>query len=194
MVIDNRLLDAKSEAQIIENFNRTLTIMDTLASVVADIEDSQLFKVIFDSDGGSSVPTQYVVEGEKAEEPSDPTKAGYTFGVWKKGSTEFDFDSTITEHTNLKASWTPTEYTITYNLDGGNLAEGVTNPTTYDIETATFTLNNPTKEGYTFQGWTGANGDIPQTEVSVTVGSYGNKTFTANWQEVTPPEEQGGTE
>ena len=192
MVIDNRLLDAKSEAQLIENFNRTLAMMDTIANVVADIEDSQLFKVIFDSDGGSDVSTQYVVEGEKAEQPDNPTKTGYDFDVWKKGNAEFDFDTPITEHTNLKASWTPTEYTITYSLDGGNLDEGVTNPTTYTIETSTFTINNPSKEGYIFRGWTGSNGETPQTELSVAKGTYGDLTYTANWQEENP--EQGGTE
>ena len=68
-------------------------------------------------------------------------------------------------------------YTITYNLNGGTS----TNPTSYNVETATFTLNNPTKEGYTFVGWTGSNGDVPQTEIIIEKGSIGNRTYTANW-------------
>lgn len=105
IIIDERLLDTKSEPQLIENFNRTLNIIDTIASVVADIEDSQLFKVIFDSDGGSDVSNQYIIEGEKVEEPTNPTKEGYTFVAWLNGEEEYDFDTAVTEHLNLKASW-----------------------------------------------------------------------------------------
>ena len=83
-------------------------------------------------------------------------------------------DQTVTIYVN----WTPVNYTITYNLDGGTQ----TNPkTSYNIETATFTLVNPTKTGYTFAGWTGSNGTTPQTSVSITKGTTGNKTYTANW-------------
>ena len=46
-------------------------------------------------------------------------------------------------------------YTITYDLDGGTLA--TSNPATYTESTATFTLNNPTKTGYTFRGWNNKN-------------------------------------
>lgn len=108
-IIDNRLTDAKSEPQLIENFNRTLKIIDTLAEVVADIDDSQLFKVTFDSDGGSAVANQYVIDGQKAEEPTEPTKEGYTFSTWLNGEEEYDFDEPVTSHIALKASWTENE-------------------------------------------------------------------------------------
>ena len=76
--------------------------------------------------------------------------------------------------------WAADEYNIIYNLDGGTL-NGKTNPDTYNIETPTFTLNNPTKTGYTFEGWTGT--DITGTSKIVTInqGSIGNRTYTATW-------------
>ena len=43
-----------------------------------------------------------------------------------------------------------TQYTITYNLNGGNITG---QKTTYDIYTDTFTLPSPTKTNYTFLGW-----------------------------------------
>ena len=55
------------------------------------------------------------------------------------------------------------------------------NPTTYNVTTPTFTLNNPTKAGYTFTGWTGSNGTTPQTEVTIAQGSTGNLNYTAHW-------------
>ena len=83
------------------------------------------------------------------------------------------------ENVTDTANATLDTYKITYNLDGGTVT--TTNPTTYNVTTDTFTLNNPTKVGYTFTGWTGSNGSALQTSVSITKGSTGDKTYTANW-------------
>ncbi|MBQ6980513.1 MAG: InlB B-repeat-containing protein [Clostridia bacterium] len=72
-----------------------------------------------------------------------------------------------------------TSYTISYTLNGGTLPSGY--PTNYTITTDTFSLSNPTKTGYAFAGWTGSNGSTKQTSVSITKGSTGNKSYTANW-------------
>ena len=73
-------------------------------------------------------------------------------------------------------------YPITYNLDEGTLPDGY--PTSYTWETATITLNNPTKTGYWFNGWTGSNGNTPNTTVTIANHSHGNKSYTANWTNV----------
>ena len=70
-------------------------------------------------------------------------------------------------------------YTIGYTLNGGSVATA--NPTSYNVTTATFTLNNPTKTGYTFAGWTGSGLSSASTSVSISKGSTGNKTYTATW-------------
>ena len=75
-----------------------------------------------------------------------------------------------------------TTYSISYDLAGGSVATD--NPTTYTYETATFTLNNPTRLGYFFNGWTGSNGTTPQTTVTVNTHSHGDRTYTANWTDV----------
>ncbi len=49
------------------------------------------------------------------------------------------------------------KYNITYDLAGGTVSG---NPTTYTVQTETFTLNNPVKEGYTFVGWTEGQDNI----------------------------------
>lgn len=77
------------------------------------------------------------------------------------------------------ATWTPVNYTINYDLNGGTVA--VSNPTSYNIETPTFALNNPIRLGYVFAGWTGSNGTTPQKNVSIYKGSTGNKFYKANW-------------
>lgn len=66
--------------------------------------------ITFESNGGSTVPAQLVVVGEKATEPTDPTKDGYTFGGWYTEAAltnEFDFDTAIEESMTLYAKWTP---------------------------------------------------------------------------------------
>ena len=79
---------------------------------------------------------------------------------------------------------TPITYTITYNLDNGALAEGATNPTSYTVESDEITLNNPTKEGYTFAGWTGTELNEATMEVTIVAGSTGNREYTATWNPV----------
>lgn len=49
------------------------------------------------------------------------------------------------------------------------------------VETETFTLNNPTREGYIFTGWTGSNGTTPELTVEIEQGTTGELEFTANW-------------
>lgn len=72
-------------------------------------------------------------------------------------------------------------YSITYNLDGGILPDGKSNPETYTVED-TFTLNNPAKQGYTFAGWsgTGITGSDNKT-VTVAKGSTGDRSYTAHY-------------
>lgn len=75
--------------------------------------------------------------------------SGLTFEMnnsWIRSDTDAD------EEFVFWGFWTADKYNIIYNLDGGTL-NGKTNPDTYNIETPTFTLNNPTKTGYTFEGW-----------------------------------------
>ena len=71
-----------------------------------------------------------------------------------------------------------TTYKITYNLDGGSMSG---QPTSYNVERSTFTLPTPTKTGYTFTGWTGSNGTTLQKTVTVSKGTRGNLSYTANW-------------
>ena len=89
------------------------------------------------------------------------------------------FTMPANDNGTVSATLTPITYNITYELDGGTVVPA--NPTTYTVETQTFTLNNPTKEGYTFTGWTGSNGNTPQTTVTINQGTTGDLSYTAHW-------------
>ena len=69
-------------------------------------------------------------------------------------------------------------YKISYNLNEGSMSGSLD---TYTSNTDTFSLPIPTKLGYTFLGWTGSNGAVPQTNVTISKGSIGDKSYTANW-------------
>ncbi len=90
-----------------------------------------------------------------------------------------------TGNKNFKAGWDLNQYKITYDLDGGVLPSGKTNPDTYSVETKDFTLNNPEKDGFTFTGWTGSNGSVAQTDITISKGAVGDKEYKANWESTT---------
>ncbi|MCR5543546.1 MAG: InlB B-repeat-containing protein [Eubacterium sp.] len=76
------------------------------------------------------------------------------------------------------------EYPIYYI--GVDNPETLNNPTTYNIETPDIVLNNPTKEGFTFKGWTDENGSIPTDKYIIKKGSTGEKMLTAVYEAITP--------
>ena len=71
------------------------------------------------------------------------------------------------------------DFKIIYNnMDNANNS----NPTTYTIETATFSLTAPSREGYIFTGWTTADSEELLETITIEQGSTGDKEVTANWK------------
>lgn len=70
-------------------------------------------------------------------------------------------------------------YTISYNLAGGSTS--LDNLTKYASSIGPFTLSNPTREHYSFAGWTGTGLASPTLTVTVAKGSTGNRSYTATW-------------
>ena len=94
---------------------------------------------------------------------NDLSKAGYTFNGWFNGNTKVTSTEGYTENLTLTASWTLENYRITYNYNDGTLEEGKSNITEYNVNTV-FTLNNPSKENYTFIGWFNGEEKIEKIE------------------------------
>ncbi len=153
----------------------------------------------------------------------NPTRTGYTFAgwtaanlttstakygttnnpatAWSNGSTKvtakyFKNLRSTSGTVTLTASWTANTYTVTYNLNGGSY--GTNHPTSATYDSA-FTVNKPTKTGYTFAGWnitgmdsvTHTYGSSTTTNTSINGttatsfknlrGTSGTVTFTAQW-------------
>lgn len=134
---------------------------------------------------GATVELTAIWDFDQAVTLPSPTKTGYTFVQWEYGEApiiliagEAGGEFTPDEDVTLTAHWNAITYNLTY--EGLNGASN-SNPATYTVETATINLANPgTRDGYTFTGWTCGGNPITQ----ITLGSTGDKTITANWEEV----------
>ena len=108
----------------------------------------------------------------------NPTREHYDFLGWEYDGVIYSvIETSSVRDYEMTANWEPREYTITYNLDGGV----ATNPTTHNVESPEIILSVPIKNGYTFSGWTGSNGEVADHLVKIEKGNTENLTFTANW-------------
>ena len=161
---------------------------------IKDIEDltfktksvNNSFTITYNLDGGEVATANPTTYGEASETfvLNEPSKKGYNFIGWTGSNgdvpqTTVTIDQGSTGDKAYTANWSAVAYTITYELNGGNLAEA--NPYGYNYASETFVLNEPTKEGYTFLGWTGSNGDTPEKTLSVVQGSITDLNYIANW-------------
>ena len=73
------------------------------------------------------------------------------------------------------------DFTITYTLDGGTNAAN--NPADYTVETATITLADASKEGYTFEGWYSEAAFTNQV-TEIATGSTGDVVLFAKYSEI----------
>ena len=101
--------------------NGTENIADKI-SVPADQTSVNVYAIIkegywisFDSDGGSIVDSQFVLNGGQLDlnENTNPTKPGYTFDGWYNGPTKVEKGTTVTSPMTLKAHWSATQVSYT---------------------------------------------------------------------------------
>ena len=149
------------------------------------------YSISYDHVGGSlpsgkTNPSTYNVT-TAAFTLNNPSKSYYTFTGWTGSNSSTTPSTSVTIATNstgnksYTANYTPVNYSISYTMNGGSLASGKTNPTSYNYETAAFTLNNPSKSYYTFDGWTGTGLSSASKSVTVSKGSHGARSYTANF-------------
>ncbi len=130
------------------DFDTPITGDITLTAQWEVIPD-QKYLVAFDSDGGTTVATQEIVEHQLATEPADPTKDGYAFKGWKLADDFYDFDSEVVESITLVAQWEKVEFLVIFNPDGGSMVAAQT----VHKGNAAYQPINSLRDGYTFLGW-----------------------------------------
>ncbi|MDL2325377.1 InlB B-repeat-containing protein, partial [Ruminococcaceae bacterium OttesenSCG-928-A16] len=169
----------------------SITLASTAQGNVITFECVKKYTLSFNANNGTgSMDSILVAYGTSALLPTNTfTRTGYEFKGWATSAS-----STTIEHQDgaryiqegandvtLYAVWEAIPYTISYNYKNGT-APATDNPTEYTVDILPISITNqPTYYGHTFTGWTGDNGDTPQTTVELTPGTYGNKAYTANW-------------
>ncbi|MBR6223175.1 MAG: InlB B-repeat-containing protein [Lachnospiraceae bacterium] len=146
------------------------------------------YTVAYDAAGGilaapAAATEQFTYGTDKALQAA-PTKAGFTFDGWKDangviytaGQSVRNLTKLAGVTVTLTAQWKVAGYTITYDKQGGTIAEGA-NPTEYNADTMTRLLDYPKKAGYVFDGW--YDGDNKVTEIPG--GNAKNLNLVAHW-------------
>lgn len=157
------------------------------------ILNSASFTVIFDSNGGESVPSQSVEYSKKLEKPEDPKRAEHSFDCWcsdKELANEYDFSKEVTEAFTLYARWRLAVATVTFNTNFGSAAR----PAKVNVGEKIELPENPTKKGFLFKEWCVDSGGLmpfdPETPIP------GNITLYAIWTDACAVtfDSDGGTE
>ena len=123
------------------------------------------YTLTVDADNGTAVSKETYKFGTAVTAPAAPTKTGYTFAGWSEKIPE----TMPAENVIVTATWKINQYTITFDTDGGSAVE----PITQDYGTIIAKPTDPTKTGYTFDGW---DKEIPGTMPAE------NMTVKAQWK------------
>ncbi len=187
------------------------SLATTVTSIPAKTRGTQTFyakwtannyNLTFNANGGSVSPESIQVTYDQQVGPlPTPTRGGYTFDAWYDntiGGTKYTSETVykVADNTTLYARWNALSYTITIEPNGGNIG-AYDNTYTVGSEQSK-TIPNPTRNGYTFVGWTvswtdSSNHAIDSlkptisgtsTSLSIPTDCYGNITLTANWSVV----------
>ena len=117
-------------------------------------------------------------------------KTDYTFGGWHANAELTGLRTGVITVSSmgdkeLWARWSPTQYSITYNLDGGGWQEELYYPTSYSIESDITILKSPEKSGYfAFAGWYANEGLTGSPVWQIPATTAANVEFWAKWQSV----------
>lgn len=129
--------------------------------------DSKLYEVILNNEG--EISQQSIIKGSNLDLSNLPQKEGYNFIGWFDESNNLvDGTTPITKHMTLTAKFEIGHYTLTFESNGGTPVA----PITGDYATDIVAPAAPTKEGYTFTGWSPV---LPETMPA------GNQTYIATW-------------
>ena len=131
-----------------------------------DPEQEQTYKLTYMVDGEVYKTFDLAVGAEITPEPAPPAKEGYTFSGWS------DIPATMPANdVTVTGTYNANTYKLTYMVDGVEYKS-------YDIAYGTPITAEaaPTKEGYTFSGWSDIPATMPASDVTVT-GTFAVNTY-----------------
>lgn len=90
-----------------KNNNVTTSKKTTTKTTTTTTTRVKGYSVIFNVAGGTNVNNQYIVKGNYASVPVEPTKAGYKFAGWYLNNELYNFNTPVNSNIILIAKWTP---------------------------------------------------------------------------------------
>lgn len=131
------------------------------------------YTIEFDVDGGT--PIDPITKDFGAAIDKDAiatTKEGYEFVGW-----DTEIPATMpAKNMTIKALWSLNQYSISFDVDGGDYIAPIVQNYGTTIDASSI---NPTKTGYTFNGWVDANGDAAVIPATMPAS---NITLKATWK------------
>ena len=125
--------------------------------------------------GNGTVDSKTLKYNETIIYPENLTREGYTFNGWEPKPERMPADDTI-----VVAQWTANNYTVTLNVNSGDVLPTSEFIVTYDQPYNC--LPNAPRTGYTFIGWfTSASGGIEVTNKTTANITADNHTLYAHW-------------
>ena len=109
----HKLVGWAKEVNGTNDIAKNITVLEgsTSVNVYAIIKKGNW--VTFDSDGGSTIDSQFVFDKISLNDQTTPTKPGYTFIGWYNGTEKVENDATISSPMTLTAHWIPKQVSYT---------------------------------------------------------------------------------
>ncbi|MEY8518725.1 beta-L-arabinofuranosidase domain-containing protein [Lachnospiraceae bacterium 29-84] len=102
---------AKAEAEAARAEARAAKAESEAAKAAAEAareqaaEASKVYKVTFDSAGGSRIAARTVSKGTTVMEPDSPSRKNYLFAGWYVGAKKYNFETAVSRNLTLTAKW-----------------------------------------------------------------------------------------
>ena len=178
-----------------KGIEKTLTAQDSLGNtttVILTVNNEKFDVTYMPNTGEGTMNADAVESGESLTLPvarftaPDDNGATMEFSHWELEGDGSEYQAgnayTVTGDVTFIAQWKYKEYDITYDLQGGEFAEGVSAPVSYATNESV-TVPQPERMGYDFAGWTWESQSEPVAEVVIARGSNTKYQFTAHWTE-----------
>ncbi len=164
-----------------------LTTMPGENTTVKANWEVEKYTIIFETDGGTAIEPMEVTYGQTVVAPQNPTKEGYEFIKWSPAlpSTMTDIGDNGATMT-VTAIWNEvdTRLNLVADANGGTFADGtsVKNHKFNAGDVVDGAIEEPTREGYEFDGWDGldAEGKMPEAGTTITAKWIAKVTIDPN--------------
>ena len=180
-----------NEKEILITFS-TSAPSDQAINVIEKYDFRPIYNINYDANGGQNAPKSQIkiYKDNLTLTTDEPTRPTYKFLGWstssKSTTAEYKAGDSYNPGTNeevkdiiLYAVWKIDSYTLTINPNGGTWNNSTNKSTITQSYGSTYIIENPTKTGYTFTGWT-LSGKGSLNGTTYTFGE-GAATLTANY-------------